>query len=549
MATRQYRGGAASAKGNFVSEWFNYRIYPEVIDSSNALANQRARRCTMLSMATKVERVCIKNENAKGICSINSASNERRQDWLVCPYRALDPVLLNDAARRFFNVPVHGALKLLAAPAIEQPEIRQEFVQAAEGGATTVLFLQSKLGGEISVSATDRSPEMAFDITMVEVSWESGAPELRRYGILEIQTMDFHGTYKHAVRNLSDALRLHTRSFAREIARNQHWLSDHVEGPNIANVFKRTFYQMLFKFQIGAHPHSAGCIFAIPESVWDSWQRHLGKPDLVSWGHGDFALAANEKPIDRDHTPGWIYVFDLDATTGATPNPVRILKRIATNAASLAHYAVEVAPSAAIEAATPLTASWQRSAAASPNGGPSSLARPRQQTSPITCWGKNSPAYGYSFVRLDDPLSVVCRTACTTSPRPGGLRCSGTCVHRHRLAVDGELFTDLVSDDGDVIAEHTHLQVVVELELVNRVTRIVHHGRERLPFEAADPLCPGDDHREIREVERGVYVFVLDGLPIFLLQLHEVSFVRRRCHGLLPDRRRCMTSASFPWYG
>jgi hypothetical protein len=58
--------------------------------------------------------------------------------------------------------------------------------------------------------------------------------------------MDFHGSYRAAVTNLRDAHRLHGRKFPKELAQNQGWASEDVEGPNIANVFKRTFYQTLF---------------------------------------------------------------------------------------------------------------------------------------------------------------------------------------------------------------------------------------------------------------------------------------------------------------
>lgn len=48
---------------------------------------------------------------------------------------------------------------------------------------------------------------------------------------------------------------------------NHHWwLSERVEGPNITNVFKRTFYQMMFKFQLGHHEQCAGCVLAVPQS-------------------------------------------------------------------------------------------------------------------------------------------------------------------------------------------------------------------------------------------------------------------------------------------
>ena len=38
-----------------------------------------------------------------GVCTINNASNGSRQDWLVCPYRALDPNLIDNVVRRLFG--------------------------------------------------------------------------------------------------------------------------------------------------------------------------------------------------------------------------------------------------------------------------------------------------------------------------------------------------------------------------------------------------------------------------------------------------------------
>ncbi len=61
--------------------------------------------------------------------------------------------------------------------------------------------------------------------------------------------MDFHGSYKKAVTNLRDALRLHKKGFADALRKDQAWAAEDIEGPNIANVFKRTFYQMMLKFE------------------------------------------------------------------------------------------------------------------------------------------------------------------------------------------------------------------------------------------------------------------------------------------------------------
>jgi hypothetical protein len=160
--------------------------------------------------------------------------------------------------------------------------------------------------------------------------------------------MDFHGSYKYAVNNLKDALRLHGAQLPRVLQQNQDWLSDHIEGPNIANVFKRTFYQMMLKFQIGAHELCAGCVLAIPSSVWDSWQRHLGKPELEARPDGHFALRPPEGRFPADRVPAWIYVFDIDQSSRVSPNPVRIRRLVATDAESVSYYALKVAPEAAV---------------------------------------------------------------------------------------------------------------------------------------------------------------------------------------------------------
>jgi hypothetical protein len=210
-----------------------------------------------------------------------------------------------------------------------------------------VVYVRNRLGGEISVSQTDRSPEFSFDITMVEVIRDSVGLKLGKFGVLEVQTMDFHGTYQRAVQNLQHALRLHDRKFHSMVSTNPRWLSDRVEGPNIANVFKRTFYQMLLKFQIGADESSAGCVLALPAAVWDSWQRHLGKPELGTRDDGTSTLLKPGVQL-AGHVPGWIFVFDIVATTDPSPNDIVLHRIIATDAESFAYFATRVAPEAAI---------------------------------------------------------------------------------------------------------------------------------------------------------------------------------------------------------
>ena len=165
-------------------------------------------------------------------------------------------------------------------------------------------------------------------MTLVELlAADSGTVRIGRFGVLELQTMDFHGSYRHAVKNLKDALRLHGSDFADVLQHNQRWLADRIEGPNIANVFKRTFYQMMLKFQLGVHPQSVGTALAIPQAVWDSWQPHLGRPHLVSQADGTYVLRGSD--AGNSGVPAWVYVFDIDAKHDAHPSPIVVKRAIA----------------------------------------------------------------------------------------------------------------------------------------------------------------------------------------------------------------------------
>jgi len=140
------------------------------------------------------------------------------------------------------------------------------------------IFFQDKLGGEISVIGTAQSPEMSFDVTLAELVVQNGEFRVARYGALELQTMDFHGSYAHTVKNLRDALRLHRDGFPEALSQNLQWAGEKIEGPNIANVFKRTFYQIMVKFQLSGQGAAAGTVLALPRAVWESWQPFLGRP-------------------------------------------------------------------------------------------------------------------------------------------------------------------------------------------------------------------------------------------------------------------------------
>src|SRR6185437_11752644 len=205
-----------------------------------------------------------------------------RQDWVVCPYRVFDQQLIDAVAARMFGVGPGGGLVTHAAPSLAEPEVQAAIKQHLSDGWRVLVYFDAKIGGEISLRATDKSPQMSFDVTFVELVEEESAISLGRFGILEIQTMDFHGSYKHAVDRLNMAVHLFPASFAEEIQKHPEWAGQGIEGPNIANVVKRTFWQMFFKFSFGATDKCAGTTLAIPTSVWDSWQTFLAKPNLTS---------------------------------------------------------------------------------------------------------------------------------------------------------------------------------------------------------------------------------------------------------------------------
>jgi hypothetical protein len=339
------QGPPRAPRGNSVSEWFAHRVYPTVASNPEALADQRANRCPMLSQATGTSTECVKAPASKGICTISSASSGVRHDWLVCPFRALDAGLLDTVARRLYGFPAHHPLLIIPAPTLDRPADRERVKTALANGVSVILYLQNKLGGEISIPSTERSPELSFDMTTVQLLNQDGALRLGKYGIFELQTVDFHGSYRAVSTDLKDALRLHGDDFHAALAKNQDWLSKQVESPNISNVFKRTFYQMVFKFQIGADETCAGCAIAIPLGVWQSWKKHLGNAPLTPGENGVQELRLNDM---APKTPAWIYVFEIDTASPQTPNPIRIVETIATDAEAIVHYALRVAPEAAV---------------------------------------------------------------------------------------------------------------------------------------------------------------------------------------------------------
>jgi hypothetical protein len=89
---------------------------------------------------------------------------------------------MKDVVARLFGSPdARDEVPVFAAPILGRAEIRQDIDRRLAAGKSVVVYFQDKLGGEISIPSTDRSPELAFDITLAEIFLASGQRDIRRY--------------------------------------------------------------------------------------------------------------------------------------------------------------------------------------------------------------------------------------------------------------------------------------------------------------------------------------------------------------------------------
>jgi hypothetical protein len=350
-------------EGNFVAEWFGHRVWSVVDDSQIAWENQSSRICPFLTTATECPTPCIKRANGwaepYGVCTISSDSNGIRQDWIACPYRTLDQhfTLLASAVKAAYDVPGASDVILLPLTVLHRSDQRRRIRNALRRDDRVFLFSSQKLGGEIALPETEASPGAAVDMSVIEVTETDKSGKPKNFGnhlFYEIQTADFHGSPLHAAALLRDVCPQSgaRRGYYQKLKSLVEICGTGVEGPNKANVFKRTIYQMIFKIELTRAPQCTGFAIVLPVPVWDSWLRHLGQPQLAETRddptyvelRAEGEIAANVAQRER----ATVYVFDIDRESAETPNPLKIVRRVRISAASLSYHAFDLASRQAI---------------------------------------------------------------------------------------------------------------------------------------------------------------------------------------------------------
>jgi hypothetical protein len=243
------------------------------------------------------------------------------------------------------------SLLLLPVTALNVEVRRRSIVSALSSGGRVFLFSGNKMGGELELAETIASPGASVDISVIEVEStdEDGVPN--GYGehfFYEIQTADFHGSPLHAAGLLKKACPKggNSENYHSNLLSQVEICGTGVEGPNKANIFKRTIYQMLFKIALAQHSHSAGFAIVLPAPVWDSWLTHLGRPSLdsIAGERGQFALLSpSEKQDGFAGGKATIYVFDIDRESPESPSPLRIIRQISCSSGALAYFTFEEA--------------------------------------------------------------------------------------------------------------------------------------------------------------------------------------------------------------
>ena len=258
------READGASTGNYVAEWFGHRVWPLVDTSATAAANQTSSLCPFLSNATATRRECVKRlggyAQPTGVCTISSDSNGVRQDWLACPIRTLDAdfTLLVAAIRTTYLIAKSVEVLVLPVTVLAVPTRRLSIKDGLARHARIFLFAGAKVGGEVDFPETETSPGSKVDVSVIEVlGLDPVTRKPTSYGkhmLYEIQTADFHGSPLHAVRKLRALCpRVASPKYHHHLQASPEIAGQGVEGPNKANIFKRTIYQMIIKIQLASH--------------------------------------------------------------------------------------------------------------------------------------------------------------------------------------------------------------------------------------------------------------------------------------------------------
>ena len=323
---------------NFLSEWYGVRLYPMATGagSQDALNLFRTQQCPFLTRALEHPTTCIKNRNSRGVCTITTTKDSIR-DWIVCPYRVLEPHIIHEVARKIFS-DVRDSVHVFPVVHLEEEKRRNEILRIASS-EIIYLFFQDKLGGEINLGKSKKTPELSFDITILECVVEDEWLILKRYGLFEVQTMDFHGSYGHAVKALESAVDLHRCDFEQQLEKNLEWAGRKIEGPNIANVFKRTVYQLILKFELAGRDRCAGVVLGLPQSVWESWSPHFGGLEWADQNDKESGKKTTRPPNS------WIFIFAPQKQADTPHWQITVNKEIQVGAGTLVQRAFEIVPS------------------------------------------------------------------------------------------------------------------------------------------------------------------------------------------------------------
>ena len=322
---------------NFISEWYGVRLFPRTTggDDPDTIEKFKRKHCPFLTDALETERACTKNQNSSGVCTITTTKDKSR-DWIVCPYRVLERNIIREVTRRIFSDD-RDVLPVFPVTHLEDEEKQREIIE--RGNKEVIyLFFQDKIGGEISLTKTDTTPELLFDITILECETKGDWLILKRYGIFEVQTMDFHGSYRHAVKSLESAVDLHRENFKQQLTGNLEWAGRGIEGPNIANVFKRTIYQLIIKFDLADRHRCAGVVLGLPEAVWESWKPHFGG---LEWAYERGSGRSLDRGVQRN---SWIFILSPKQDRASSDGQMEIIRELRLEARDLVRRAYEVVP-------------------------------------------------------------------------------------------------------------------------------------------------------------------------------------------------------------